>query len=289
MDLEELQTFVEVAHAGGLSPAAQRLGLSKSIVSRRLARLESELGVRLLARTTRGAALTDAGIAFRDHAVRIVEEYEAARAAITPGGDLRGHLRVAAPASFGPAQFAPVLAALARRHPLLHIHACYSDRSVDLIAEGFDCGIRFGPLQTSSLIARRVGTFHGKIVASPDYVREHGAPQTPDELAHHQVLMQGTERWLLVDGRKTLTVQPKGRFKADNVVALAAAAVAGLGLAYVPEGVADHELASGALIPVMTDYPPIAIGIYVVRPPDKRVSRKIAALTELLIEHFHRA
>src|SRR5260370_28305679 len=102
LDIEDLQTFVEVAYAGGVSPAARRLGVSKSIVSRRLFRLESDLGVQLLARTTRGAGLTEAGVTFRDHAARICAEMETARATISPGGDLRGGLRIAAPLSVGP-------------------------------------------------------------------------------------------------------------------------------------------------------------------------------------------
>src|SRR5687768_1205232 len=110
VDIEDLQTFVEVADAGGVSPAARRLGVAKSIVSRRLARLEEELGVQLLARTTRGAALTEAGVAFRDHAARACAEIEVAKDAIAPSGDLRGRLRIAAPLTFGPSHFAAVLA-----------------------------------------------------------------------------------------------------------------------------------------------------------------------------------
>src|ERR671911_1615628 len=134
MDVEDLQTFVAVADAGGVSAAARRLGVSKSIVSRRLFRVEAELGVQLLARTTRGAALTEAGIAFRDHAARASAEIDTARETILPAGDLRGRLRVAMPLTFGPTHFAPVLAQMARRHPRLHIQTCYSDRFVDLVA-----------------------------------------------------------------------------------------------------------------------------------------------------------
>mgnify|MGYP002039098067 FL=1 len=141
MDIEELQTFIEVADAGGVSPAALRLGVSKSIVSRRLLRLEAELGVQLLARTTRGAALTEAGAIFRDHAARACAEIDMARETIVPAGALQGRLRVAVPVSFGLTHFAPVVAELARRHPKLHVHTCYSDRFVDLIAEGYDLSL----------------------------------------------------------------------------------------------------------------------------------------------------
>jgi DNA-binding transcriptional LysR family regulator len=185
MDIEDLRTFVEVADAGGVSPAARRLGVSKSIVSRRLFRLEAELGVQLLARTTRGAGLTEAGVTFRDHAARVCAEIDVARETILPAGDLRGRLRVAAPLTFGPTLLAPVFAELARRYPLLHVHASYSDRFVDLVGEGFDCAVRVGYLSDSNLMARHVGAIHGALVASPDYIREYGVPETPDELLSH--------------------------------------------------------------------------------------------------------
>jgi DNA-binding transcriptional LysR family regulator len=286
LDLEDLQTFVEVADAGGVSPAARRLGVSKSIVSRRLFRLEAELGIQLLARTTRGAALTEAGVTFREHAARVCAEIDSAREAILPAGDLRGRLRIAAPLTFGPTHLAPVFAELARRHPLLHVHTSYSDRFADLVGEGFDCAVRVGYLSDSNLIARRVGPIHGSLVASPDYIREHGAPEAPDELLMHRALMQGTETWQFIDGDKTISVHPQGKFKADNGTALAVAAVAGLGIAWLPHCLIEDYLASGALVPVMTRYPPPTAGMFVVRPPGQHPARKVRVLTELLIEHF---
>lgn len=288
MDIEDLQTFVAVADAGGVSAAARRLGVSKSIVSRRLFRLEAELGAQLLARTTRGAALTEAGVTFRDHAARASAEIDTARETILPRGDLRGRLRVAMPLTFGPTHFAPVLMEMAKLHPQLHIHTSYADRFVDLIAEGFDCAIRVGYLQDSNLIARRVGPIHGKLVASPDYIERHGAPETPEELVTHQALMQGTETWQFVDGARILTVQPQGRFKADNATALAAAAAAGLGIACLPDCITYDHVVSGALVPIMTRYPPPPAGAYVVRPPGQHPARKVRVLTEMLITYFER-
>lgn len=286
MDIDDLRTFVEVADAGGVSPAARRLGVSKSIVSRRLSRLEAELGVQLLARSTRGAALTEAGAIFRDHAARAGAEIDVARETILPAGELRGRLRVSAPLTFGPTHFAPVLAEMARRHPRLHLQTCYTDRFVDLIAEGYDCAIRVGYLQDSNLIARRIGPMYGRLLASPAYIEAHGAPETPDELVAHQALMQGTESWQLMDGDRVVTVRPQGRFKADNGTALIAAAVAGLGIGYLPDGLSHDYVASGALVPVMTRHLPPPAGVYVVRPPSQHPARKIRELTELLIEYY---
>jgi DNA-binding transcriptional LysR family regulator len=289
LDIEDLRTFVEVADAGGISTAARRLGVSKSIVSRSLVRLETELGIQLLARTTRGAALTEAGSTFRDHAARACAEIDLARETILPAGHLCGRLRVAVPLTFGPTHLAPVLADMARQHPQLHIDTSYTDRFVDLIAEGFDCAIRIGYLPDSNLIARRVGPIYGKLVASPDYIHAHGSPETPDDLLSHQALMQGTEAWQFMDGDRIVTVRPHGRFKADNGTALAAAALAGLGIAWIPDGITQEHLASGALVPVMTRYPPPPAGVYVVRPPGHLPARKIRVLTDLLIECFDRA
>lgn len=286
MDIDDLRTFVEVADAGGVSPAARRLGVSKSIVSRRLSRLEADLGVQLLARSTRGAALTEAGVIFRDHAARASAEIDVARETILPAGELRGRLRVSAPLTFGPTHFAPVLAEMACRHPRLHIQTCYTDRFVDLIAEGYDCAIRVGYLQDSNLIARRIGPMYGRLLASPAYIDAHGAPETPDQLVAHQALMQGTESWLLLDGDRVVTVRPQGRFKADNGTALIAAAVAGLGIAYLPDGLSHDYVASGALVRVMTRHLPPPAGIYVVRPPSPHPARKIRELTDLLIEYY---
>ena len=190
------------------------------------------------------------------------------------------------PLSFGPTHLAPVLAQLARRHPRLQVHTSYSDRFVDIVGEGFDCAIRVGHLSDSNLIVRRIGPIHGKLVASPIYVREHGAPDTPDQLLAHQCLVQGTETWNFIDGDKTIAVHPQGRFQADNGTALAAAAVAGLGIAALPDFLTEKELASGALLALMLSYPLAEGGIFIVRPPAHYPARKVRVLTELLIEHF---
>jgi DNA-binding transcriptional LysR family regulator len=288
VDIDDLRMFVEVADAGGVSTAARRLGVSKSIVSRALARLETELGVQLLARNTRGAVLTESGAAFRDHAASISAEADLARETVSPAGELRGRLRVSAPLTFGPSHVAPVLADMARRYPKLSIHACYTDRFVDLVAEGYDCAIRVGTLQDSNLVAKRVGRIQGKLVASPSYIEANGAPETPEDLINFEALMQGTEVWSFMDGDKVIAVRPQGRFKADNAHALVTAAVAGLGLAWVPEEVTSEHIASGALLPVMTRYPPRPGGVFVLRPPGQHPAQKIRVLAELLAEFCNR-
>ena len=286
MDLGDVRTFLEVADAGGVSPAARRLAVSKSIVSRRLARVEQALGVQLLSRTTHGAVLTEAGATFREHAARMAAELDSAQEEISPAGDLRGLLRIAAPLSFGPIHLAPVFAELAQRHPRLHVYAAYSDRFVDLVGEGFDAAVRLGFLPDSSLVARRICVIHGKYVANPSYIATHGVPKTPDDLPSHEALMQGTEIWQFMNRGKPILRHPRGRFKADNGEALLAAALAGLGVLLLPDFMIEPYVASGALVPVFTDYPPPDAGLYVVRPPGDLPPRKVRVLTDILLEYF---
>lgn len=286
MDLDDLRTFVEVADTGGVGPGARRLGLSKSIVSRRLAQLEQALGVQLLARTTRGSTLTEAGATFREHAMRVVAELEAAQETLSPAGEVRGQLRVAAPLTFGISRLAPVFAELARRHPLLHLDTSYGDRFVDLVAEGFDCAVRLGFMPDSSLVARRICAFRGSLVASPAYLEQHGVPRTLEELADHEAVTQKGQVWPLNDRGKAVTIRPRGRFTADNGEAVLAAALAGVGVAALPDFLIKPHVASGDLVPLLADHAIPEPGMYVVRPPGAFPSRKVRVLIDILVEHF---
>lgn len=286
VEIEDLRIFVEVADAGGISSAALRLGISKSMASRRITQLESELGAQLLARTTRGIALTEAGATFREYAARISAELDVARETILPAGELRGRMRVAAPLSFGPTHFAPVLAQMARQHPQLQVQSSYTDRFVDLVGEGFDCAIRLGHLPDSNLVAKRVGPIFGKLVASPAYIEAHGAPETPNEIANHHIVMRDAETWQFIDGDNIVRVRPQGRFIADNAISLVAAVLEGIGISYLPEPLVADHISSGALAPIMTRYPIPPAGIFIVRPPSQYPTRKVRVLTEMLIECF---
>ncbi|MBX5133372.1 LysR family transcriptional regulator [Rhizobium lentis] len=285
MEIEDLRTFVEVADAGGVNSAARRLGLAKSIVSRRVLRLEEELGVQLLARTTRGAALTEAGALFRDRAAEVCSTIEAAREEMSPEGELQGLLRIAAPASFA-AQLAQSLAELGRRHPALHVHIRFNDRYVDLVAEGFDCGIRVGYLPDPNLVARKIGSLAVRLYASPDYINQHGAPGTPADVLKHNAITPGTDAWTFTKADTTVTVHPQGRFKADSAHVLVEAAIAGIGIVAMGEIVAEPFVQKGALVPIMTDYELPPVGIYVVRPPGQNPARKVRVLIDLLAQEF---
>ncbi|MFO7278449.1 MAG: LysR substrate-binding domain-containing protein [Pseudomonadota bacterium] len=285
--LEDLKTFVAVADAGGLTPAARRLGLSKSIVSRRLLRLERTLRVQLLTRTTRGAALTEAGATFREHAARALAELDAARDALSPDGDLCGLLRISAPLSYGPTHLSPVLAEFASRYPRLRMDVSYTDQIVDVIGEGYDAAIRIGSLPDSSLVARRIAPVRAHVVASPAYIEKHGTPRTLDELLEHEAVLYNIPMWRLTDRGRTVTIRPRGRFRTDNGMAVTAAALAGVGIALLPDFLAGPHLESGRLVELLPQHRPPDVAIYVVRPPG-RAPRKVAVLTELIVQRLGR-
>jgi DNA-binding transcriptional LysR family regulator len=289
LKLEDLQAFVEVVETGGFGSAGRRLGLSKSMVSRRVSRLEAELGARLLSRTTRGVAATEAGLEFKARAEKVLADLADARQGLAQAeGEIVGALRVAVPLSFGVSHLGPVLAELALRHPRLQVQTAYSDRFVDLIGERYDAAIRLTTLEDSSLIARKIAPILGAVVASPDYIARRGAPQTPDELPAHDTVNQGDMVWRFRGpGDRLFTVRPDSRFKADNAHGMMAAAVAGLGVTLLPTFLAGPEIEKGSLVRVLDDYRLPEAGLYVVRPPPREPApAAVRALTELLLEKF---
>jgi DNA-binding transcriptional LysR family regulator len=286
-DLADIQAFTEVVDSGSLTRAGARLGMSKSMVSRRLARLEEELGAPLLARTTRGMSLTEAGSDFLPHAQRMVAELQSARDALSRQGEATGRLRVTAPTSFGITHLAPVLAELALRHPRLEIAASYSDRIVDVVGEGFDAAVRMGSLGDSSLIARRIAPVRAVLVASPAYLARSGTPATPAELADHEAVLHGDQVWPFRRDGREFSVRPRGRVAADNGLAEMAAVVAGLGIALMPAFLAGPAIHRGEVVRLLEDYRVPEAGLYLVRPPPATpVPNKVKALTEILVERF---
>ncbi|MBP7240910.1 LysR family transcriptional regulator [Amaricoccus sp.] len=288
MDIDDLRVFVEVIEARGLTPASRRLGLSKSVVSRRLARLEAELAAPLVARSTHGVAPTEAGAAFKAHADRILAELDAGREEIRRGGgEIAGRLRVSAPLSFLATHLATVLPELALRWPRLDVHAAYSDRVVDLIGEGFDAAIRVGSLPDSTLVARRIAPVRAVLVASPAYLRKNGTPGAVADLRAHAILAQVHETWRFREGRREITLAPQARFLADSGPALLAAARLGLGVARLPAFLCRPAIEAGELVRVLPDHAMPEVGLFVVRPPPADPApARVRALIELLAERF---
>ena len=187
--LTQMDAFVAVAQKGSLSAAARAEGVTPAIMGRRIDALEARLGVKLLLRTTRRISLTREGSDFLEDCQRLVNALADAEAAVSLGSvQASGHLRLSAPAGFGRRHVAPHVARFIDEHPEVTVGLDLSDRTVDLVNDGFDCAVRIGPVTDTSLVAVRLGDMRRAVVASPDYLSRHGVPQTPDELADHLCL-----------------------------------------------------------------------------------------------------
>ncbi len=287
-----LEALVNVVDGGSFSRAAERLGIGKSVVSRRVGALERQLGVQLLQRTTRTLALTDSGRQFYERAVRILAELEEAeQSVVDASGALRGRLRLAAPLSFGLKHLAAALDAFLCEHPAIELDLDLNDREVSLVEEGFDMAVRIGALQDSTLLARRLGTARFVTCAGPQYLQRHGAPAHPDELAGHVGLHYAHDtlrrEWQFDDGgREPLVVVPQIRMRANNGDVLAAAAAAGLGIVNSPSFIVAALIAEGSLKPILEHYRRPAVGIYALYPPGRLLPRRVQALTDFLAGRF---
>ncbi len=249
-----IEVFVQAADAGSFALAADRMNLTRSAVGKSIARLEARLGTRLFHRTTRQQSLTDAGQAYYDRCVRALAELHDAEAELDSGRrSPQGRLRVSAPLVFGRHCVAPVLRELAAQYPQLQIDISFNDRVVDLIEEGYDLGIRIGTLpDSSSLAARRLGLQTMGIGASPAYIAAHGRPVTLDELRQHAGVVYahgGVEKgWSVMgpDGQVMQLFLPP-RLRLDDLQAIADAAIAGAGLAWLPCWMLTHYVRTGEL------------------------------------------
>jgi len=288
-----MQVFARVAALGSLSAAARALGMSQTMATKHIAAIEDRLGVKLLHRTTRRLTLTDAGRNYLEAAERIlveIEDADAAAAAETT--HVGGTLRLNAPVSFGIREIAPLLPELSRRHPALAVDLGLNDRNVDLIEEGWDLVIRIGTLADSSMIARRLASCRMAVCAAPSYLAEHGWPRTVADLERHACLgytlsrTAGADRWSFGPGGKA-TVAIRSSLKANNGDVLAAAAIAGQGIVYLPTYLVAREVAAGLLIPLKLDHDPIELGgVYAAYPADRRPPAKVRATVDFLVERL---
>lgn len=289
-ELDDIRSFIAVVESGGFGRAAERLGLAKSVVSRRIARLEADLGTRLLSRTTRGVAATEAGLEFRTRGERILADLVEARESVAQAaGGVAGRLRLSMPLTFGNRHVAPVLGELACRHPRLELDVEASDRYVDLIGERFDAAIRIGTLKDSSLVARKIAPVHSVILASPGYIAKAGAPVAPSDLAQHDCLLYtGTSSpdWVFQVGKRRIAIRPTGRLRSDSGDTLLDWAKAGLGIVQLPTFIASDAIRDGSLVPLLWPYPMQEHALYVVRPPGPYVPGKVRVLIDLLVERF---
>lgn len=289
LKLDGISSFVAIAEAGSISAAARRLGLSKSVVSERLAELEHSLGAPLFHRTTRKLSLTEDGAAFLARAVRIVREVDEAAAEVSERrGTLTGPLRLSAGVTFGRMHLGPALYPFLAKNPGISLSLELDDRRVDASAEGFDAVIRHGAIEDTRLVAWTLATSRRCIVASPDYLARHGRPQSLADLQRHRAvyyLNRGVADWRFTGVRSDEFVRPVAALRVNNGDMMLDATLAGLGLALLPTFIVGAALKAGSLVNVGLGQAEPEF-IYVAHPEGRRASTKLRALVDCLRDAF---
>jgi DNA-binding transcriptional LysR family regulator len=288
---EEMRNFIRVVEAGSISKAADQLGVAKSGVSRRLAELESRLGVRLLNRTTRRSSLTEAGQAYYQGAVKLLMDIsELDSATADSGAHLKGNLRLAVPLSFGLSHLSPAIDEFLKAHPELTINIDFSDRHIDLVGQGVDLAIRIADLRDSTLQARRICPIRLVLCASSAYLSQYGVPAVPEDLKKHRILQYdiGTGPVLRLQDRQGVehVVQTRPSIVANNGDFLRDMAMAGHGIILTPSFIAWQAVAAGDLVSIMQDYCPPRRSAYAVYPRTRYLSRRARMFIDFLVERF---
>ena len=284
--LDDMRIFVTAVDAMSFTGAATRLGLSKQFVSRRISALEQTLGVRLLLRTTRRLSVTDLGRVYYERARRILDDVQAANLAVSSQGErVHGNLRVSAPMSFGTMFLGSVIPSFLTTYPDVTVELELNDRTVDIVGEGYDVAVRIGALADSSLIARAIAPMRMVTCASPRYLEAHGAPQTPEDLRDHAVLPYGHSQrvsWQYSRDGKVLDIPVAGRLRVNNGELARDAAVAGLGVTWLPVFIVAPALLNERLVTVLDAFEPAPSSIYVVYPQHRQASLVIRAFSDFL-------
>ena len=290
--LSDIAVFVQVVAKGSFTAAAEQLGLSKSVVSKYVTRLEEGLDVRLLNRTTRRLSLTEAGQILYSRSVRGLEEIEAAEAEVSKLHDTpSGKLRINTPMSFGIRHIAPAMATFAQRYPQLTVDMRLDDRQVDLIEEGVDLAIRIAELPDSSLVARRLSTCRHVVCASPAYLERHGTPKAPEDLSQHKVLtyqyQDSPNQWHMIapDGRP-VSVTLHGSIAMNNSLALLEAAKHGAGIMLTPSFVAGEAIKHGELVELLPGYRAQELSIYAIYPERRHLLPKVKVFIDHMKAHL---
>ena len=292
-NISAMIAFAETVKQGSFAGAARELGLSSSAVAKSVARLEQDLGLRLLHRTTRQVNLTGDGRELYARCHRIVDEMDALREeAEGVRGTPRGTLKLNLPITYGRQVIVPKLAALMQTHPELHLDLSFSDRWVDLIADGLDAVVRMGVLSDSTLVARRIGAQHMILCGGADYLKQRGVPTNPDQLANHDCLAfrlptTGRPRpWQLREPRKggrEISFTPSARAIFDDGDALVQAVACGMGLIQVPDYMAEAEIGAGRVLEVLKPWRPPPLPISLVYATTRQITPRMRVLIEALL------
>jgi LysR family transcriptional regulator for bpeEF and oprC len=290
-NLNALVVFVRVAEARSFTAAAERLGLTASAVSKAITRLEKELGVRLLHRSTRLVNLTNDGAGFFEHCREILASVEEAERTVTLAkASPHGRVRIQMPVGFGRRVVMPALSQLAQRHPGLVVDAELSDRVADVAYEGFDAAIQIGQVSDERLVVRPICRLRFTALASPQYLAQHGEPATPDELDQHNCLAYvspltgGYRPWEFSRDGQTFARRVSGRLNVNHADSLVEAATAGMGIVMVSNFIAADAIKRGLLKPILTDFVAPGPKVSLVHPPSRVVSLKLRALMDALDE-----
>lgn len=280
---EAIEEFLAVADSGSFTAAALRLGVSASFVSRRVAALEARLDTRLFYRNTRTVRLTEAGETLHRHCKRLTEERDELFLSLGREHDEpSGTLRMTCAVAYGERFIAPLVNTFLQRYPQLSVDMVLTNRQLDLVQEGMDLAVRLGRLSESSLVATRLAPRVEYLCASPDYLAQHGTPQSLYELAEHACLTGTSETWAFdLDGHEWL-FRPKGRWRCNSGWAVLDAALRGFGIAQLPDYYVQPHLARGTLVSLLPQHQPPNTAVWAVYPQRRHVPAKVRLLLEFL-------
>lgn len=289
-ELAVLRTYVAAAKLGSFVDAARQLNISPAMVGRRIQSLEAQYKLTLIERTTRSQRLTDQGQRFLDRALAVLEAAEALNE-FSDTERLVGRIRITVPTTLGARTLPAIVASFSQAHPGIVFELAVTDRRVDLVAEGYDLALRVGELPSSSLVARRVGTYRFALVASPRFVECNGAPQRPRDLAESRcilnLVMVPRNRWQFVNKQdERVTVDVSGALEVDNGEAQRMLAIGGAGIAYLPQSLVADDISAGKLTTLLPDWGLMTLPIHVVQPTRQFVPRRVGAFVRTLATAF---
>ena len=292
--IEAIQAFVAVVESGSFVGAADRLKLSKALVSRQVALLEDQLGTRLLHRTTRRVSLTSDGDLFLARSRELLQQWQEAMDEVSHRAvKARGTLRINVPFSYGVIRLAPLWSKFMEQHPDVLLDITLSDRVTDLVDEGYDLAVRIGQLPSSSLVSRRLSSMRLKLCASSAYLKSHGMPDEPQDLARHRVLsyslLSTGDVWTLsmrTDPGRIQTIEVKPAMRSNNGDTCTQAAIAGQGIVLQPDFMVDEPLAQGRLIELLPQWQAQEFGVYAVYPTRRHLPAKVRLMIDYLAKRL---
>lgn len=284
---DEIDIFIRVVESGTITAAAEQLGIAKSAVSKRLNRLESDLGVTLIKRTTRSMTLTPAGEAYYQQSLKVLSDLAEIESTIrNEQTEIAGKIRLSIPFSYGLLKLQPILMQFMRDYPAIQLDVDFNDKQVDLVTEGFDLAIRIADLKDSTLVAKRLSIIHMSLCGSPDYFADKGMPKTVSDLntGHCKVHYSNTPTtWLLKDKHKTVGIKLPVRMASNNGEILVSAACNGVGLVLSPDFICEHAVTTGQLVTILDEaLVDLSLGVYAVYPKDKFLSHRVTVLMNYL-------